>query len=113
VPVCEEIINGFLIKYNYEAMTVLMDADMRVLHERFIRRDETEERHPGLVSGGEKHIEFSLDNFVTNCSVLRDFSVGEKIIIDTTDLTAVDYSKADITIKVFCNIDLINPPDKP
>jgi len=76
-------------KYNYRALTVLFDADIEVLNKRISERDATDERHPGLRLSSNRTIEFN----DSNCATYRDFCVGEKITIDTTDFTKVDYNK--------------------
>ena len=88
-------------RHNYEALTVLFDADIKTLHRRFIGRDETEERHPGLISGGLKHADFTLENFEAGCAPLRKFRVGELVIVDTTDFDSVDYGALDGRIENF------------
>ena len=95
VPPCTPIINNFVTQYGYQALTVLFDAEIRVLHQRFCARDTMDERHPGLVSGSLIHDDFSLENFEKGCVSMREFCIGERIIVDTTDFSAVDYDLID------------------
>ena len=80
-------------QYGYRALTVLMDADLDVLCKRFNDRDKTDQRHPGLVMAT------TLTGFTDEeASLFRDFCVGDKIVVDTTDLASLDYTKADTDI---------------
>ena len=101
VPQCEEILNRYVTQYGYLAMTVLFDAEITVLHKRFLERDETEERHPGLVSGGLIHDDFNLNKFEEGCKPMREFRVGEKITVDTTYFAELDYSAIDEMVEEF------------
>jgi len=103
VPECEETLNVFASRYCYEALTVLFDADSKILHRRFIERDLTGERHRGLISGGLKHDDFSPENFEKSCAPMRDFIIGERIVVDTTDFAKVDYGEIDEKVIGFLN----------
>ena len=46
------IIKALLDKYNYNCITVRLEADLKVLHKRFLEREKSDERHPGLRSNG-------------------------------------------------------------
>ena len=72
---------------------------MAVLHKRFCERDVTDERHPGLASKSNVFNDF--DTFNKGTLPLRDFSVGSKITVDTTDFSTVDYKKIDMCVKDF------------
>ena len=99
IPSSADVLNPLIQKYTYRALTVLFDADMKVLHKRFCDRDVTEERHPGLASKSNVFNDYEVFNTVT--LPLRDFCVGEKIVVDTTDFTKVEYSKIDAQIVRF------------
>ena len=79
--------------HGYRAITVLMDADLAVLNKRFHDRDITDERHPGLVISCEFE-GFNEDEALA----FRDFEVGEKIVVDTTDFARVSYAKVDADV---------------
>ena len=83
------IIKELLTKYNYKCVTVKFTGDLHVLHDRFIKREYSDERHSGLFSNGK------FDNyevFESRASVLRNFKIDDnEIIVDTTDFNTVDY----------------------
>ena len=85
IPTIKEL----LTKYNYKCVTVKFTGDLHVLHERFIKREYSDERHSGLFSNGK------FDNyevFESRASVLRNFKIDDnEIIVDTTDFNTVDY----------------------
>ena len=85
-----EVLAPLAQKYKYHTLTVLLDADMETLDKRIQERDATSERHPGLKLPSGQYIPL---NF--NCANYRNFCIGEKIIIDTTDFTKVSYSEID------------------
>ena len=69
-------------KYNYRSLTVLLDADPEVAHKRFCERQGID-------------IKTNFDFSYNTSDSYRDFCVGEKITIDTTDFAKVDYNKID------------------
>ena len=87
-----EVLLPLVQKYNYSALTVLLDADTEVLNKRFCERDVTNERHPGLKL--PVHNDFN----DLSCATYRDFCVGEKITVDTTDFDKVDYNEIDAIV---------------
>jgi len=92
-PASADVLLPLMQQYNYKALTVLFDADIKVLHKRFCERDITDERHPGLVTKNTDLHDF--DIFSKGTLPLRDFCIGEKITIDTTDFSTVDYNAVD------------------
>ena len=95
-PMSVEKLSKLTEEYGYNAVTVLFDADIQVLHKRFVERDLTEERHPGLVS--IIAVENSLNDFEvfkTGTAPLREFCIGKKIVVDTTDFSKVSYEEVD------------------
>jgi len=99
IPASAGVLLPLVEKYDYLPLTVMFDADMQALHKRFCERDITDERHPGLVVNSNVFHDFDYFNSAT--SPLREFCVGEKIVVDTTDFSAVDYSKIDSLIVNF------------
>jgi predicted kinase len=79
--------------YNYKPLTVLFDADIEVLHKRFLERDKTGERPQALISKGADLDDF--ENFRIGTLPLKDFCIGKKITVDTTDFSKVDYDEID------------------
>lgn len=83
----EAILNEFVSKYDYKCITIKFIGDLKVLHERFKKREYSEERHQGLVANGK------FDNFeeYENQSIkLREFKMNDEIIVDTTEFSKVD-----------------------
>ena len=80
-------------------LTILFDGNMQVPHKHFCQRDTTDERHPALISSSGDLYDF--DTFYKGALPLRDFCVGEKITIDTTDFARVDYDQIDDDILNF------------
>ncbi len=96
---CKDILEPLVEKYGYRALTVMFDADMRVLHERFLKRDVTDERHPGLAASTGFFDDF--DVFANGTAPLRLFSIGERLDVDTTDFSRVDYAAIDEKVATF------------
>ena len=97
-PTSADVLLPLVQQYHYQALTVLFDADIKVLHKRFCERDLTAERHPGLITKGADPVDF--DTYSKGTLPLRDFCIGEKIIVDTTDFSKVDYDKInDLVLK--------------
>ena len=92
-PIYAETLSPMLTKYGYRALTVLLDGDTRALHKRFWQRNSTAERHPGLGQANNFYDDFNY--FKANTELSRDFSVGDKIIMDTTDFAKVNYGEVD------------------
>ena len=91
-----EILLPMIEKYDFRAITVMMDADLDVLSIRFRERDKTNERHPGLVMPG-KFKGFASEEVAR----FRDFCVGDRIAVDTTDFSIFDCAKIDNDIVDF------------
>lgn len=75
-------------KYDYKALQIMLQADGDVLIERFKKRNETGERHPGhaeqyFFDSGE------INNLKADLQPLD--LVGAVINIDTTDFGQIDY----------------------
>jgi predicted kinase len=88
-PASAAVLIPLIEKYSYQTLTVVLDADMEILHQRFLARENSAERHPGLARGGNFE---DFEAFKTAAEKVRQFSVGgRQIIIDTTELVEVDY----------------------
>ena len=98
-PYAADVLLPLIETYSYQALTVLFDADIEVLHKRFLKRDVTDERHPGLTSKSNVFDNFNI--FSKETLPLRNFCVGDRIIVDTTDFTTVDYNEIDARIFAF------------
>lgn len=59
--------------YGYKVITVLFDGDVEVIHKRFVERDVTEERHPGLVANGRFN---DFEFFKKSTEPCRNFKIG-------------------------------------
>lgn len=86
-PMQEQILNSLIDKYNYKAITVHFDADIEVAYKRFILRNNSTERHPGLKSD-----DINLETFKKAVQPNRDFRFGEHtILVNTNDFENVLY----------------------
>jgi deoxyadenosine/deoxycytidine kinase len=84
IPFIENLLN----KYNYKSITLRFTGDLKVLHERFIKREYSKERHSGLASNG---VFDDYDNFYKASLKGKEFKLdNEEIVIDTTDFSKVD-----------------------
>jgi len=91
VPQSTNTLQQMVREYGYKAITVLFDADVNVLKKRYIDRDTTDERHPGL----RMDPEILKTHYNTDKEAYRNFCVGEKIVVDTTDLEKLNYDEVD------------------
>lgn len=83
-----QIITELVDKYNYECMTVMFDAPTKVLHQRFLEREQNGQRHEGLGIG----IYDDYEAFERNALPQRKFEFKGKFFrVDTTDFQNVDY----------------------
>ena len=99
IPSSADTLLPLIEEYKYSPLTVLFDAEIKTLHERFCKRDVTDERHPGLIS--KSNVFSDLEYFKNATLPLRDFCVGDKIVVDTTDFSKVDYGDVDRQIEKF------------
>jgi dephospho-CoA kinase len=85
----EETLKALLKKYDYGSLTYVFTGDLKILHKRFIERDNSPERDRLNKING------LLDDFTVfeqTIKSLGDFSVGDQIIkIDTTDFSKIDF----------------------
>lgn len=94
--ICPDILVKMINKYGYKVITILFDGDVEVIHKRFVERDITEERHPGLIVNGRFN---DFEFFKKATQPCRDFDYGDCIItVDTTDFSKVSYD--DIVAKI-------------
>ncbi|MCL2595781.1 MAG: AAA family ATPase [Promicromonosporaceae bacterium] len=97
-PLAAPQVEALVQRHGYRALTVLFDADIAVLHQRFCSRDEAN-RPEALASRSGHYAELAV--FEHSAGPLRDFRVGERILVDTTDFTKVDYSLIDTQVLAF------------
>ena len=86
---CPETLERLVETYDYPVLTFLFDGDVASIHKRFVERDNSSQRHPGLRS----HNRFDdLGHFMRAMAPCRDFSYGNKIIrVDSTVLEQISY----------------------
>lgn len=98
------ILKNLVKKYNYHTITIRFEGDLEVLHERFIKRENSNERHQGLTSNG---IFDDFENFKKTADKANEFKINEQeIIVNTTDFSKVDFEK--IINKIHKEIEKIN-----
>lgn len=79
-------------------MTVFLDALLELLHQRFINREKTEERHIGLGHGVYNDFETYRKIAINQ----TEFDLGDKRLeVDVSDWGKVDYLYIDSKIKEF------------
>jgi Predicted nucleotide kinase len=84
-----DIFQPMVQKYGYKVINVLFDGDSKVIHKRFVERDKTSERHPGLVSNGFFD---DYEVFKKAAKACGDFKYGDVIInVDATDFSQISY----------------------
>lgn len=102
-----EILHEMVKRYGYKVVTVLFGGDNKVIHRRFLKRDSTPDRHPGLVS----------NNYFSDYTVFteatkpcRDFNYGDAVLkVDTTNFGAVSYEQITADILQACGEDFLHP----
>jgi len=76
-------------KYGYKVINVLFYGDVEVIHKRFVERDITSERHPGLASNGYFN---DVEVFKKAAKACSNFKYGDVLItVDATDFSKVSY----------------------
>ena len=81
-------IRQLIDKYGYDSLTFKFTGDTKVLHRRFVEREETVERGQVNKIGSE----VSYDDFNQWCHNLDSFDVGGEIVkVDTSDFNLVDF----------------------
>ena len=90
-PTSTNILQQMIDEHGYRAITVLFDADVNVLKKRYIDRDATDERHPGL----RMNPEILKMHYTVDMEAYRNFCVGEKIVVDTNELEKLNYNEVD------------------
>lgn len=84
-------IQELIEKYHYKCIVIKFDADMRILHERFLEREKRIERHPGLVAEG---VFDDFEKFKEVSSKAKGFKMNEEeILVDTSDFSKVKFEE--------------------
>lgn len=96
----EPILQSLINSYGYSCMTVLFDAPLEILHQRFISREHTEERHIGLSKG----LYNDFENFRKVAVNSQIFSIGKILKVNVQDFNCVDYVKITKEITSFLEI---------
>jgi predicted kinase len=82
------MIKALTEKYAYKPLTFKFTGDTRVLHKRYVERNDSPERG----DANRFHGETPFDVFEVYCRNLNAFDAGGEVItVDTTDFSAVDY----------------------
>jgi len=88
VKPADEILQVLVQKFGYKVINVLFSGDPEVIHKRFVERDKTNERHPGLVS----YVHHDFEVFNKAAQICSNFSYGDFIIdVDATDFSKLSY----------------------
>lgn len=92
-PSHTDALNSLLEKYGYKALTISFEGDMETLHKRFCERDVSDERHPAHRLKSKMY--YDIEVFKKVFSPMKEFAVGDKITVDTSDFSTVDYDDVD------------------
>lgn len=84
-----EALNNLIKKYDYKCVTVKFEGDLKALHQRFLKREYSEERHQGLVSNGTFD---DFEEYLKHSNKLKEFKINDdEIVVDTTDFSKVNF----------------------
>ncbi len=84
-----EALNNLIKKYDYKCITVKFEGDLKTLHQRFLKREYSEERHQGLVSNGTFD---DFEEYLKHSNKLKEFKINDdEIVVDTTDFSKVNF----------------------
>ena len=85
------ILSNLIEKYDYHCITMRFEADLKLLHKRFLEREVSNERHQGLVSNGVFN---KFEEFKKTADKSREFKISnQEILVDTTDFLKVNFSE--------------------
>lgn len=99
VKLCGENLQPMVQKYGYKVITVLFDGDSEVIHKRFVERDITSERHPGLCSNGFFD---DFEVFKKAAQACGSFKYGDVVVnVDATNFSQVSYD--DLVERILSN----------
>ena len=90
-----ETINTLTTKYQYDTITIHMDALVEVAYNRFAERNRN---NPAI--DGMRPSKISFDQFVAGTQQNKDFKHGsQRIYVDTTDFANVSYENIATQVK--------------
>jgi dephospho-CoA kinase len=100
-------LNEIVKKYNYNSVTVILDADIETAYNRFIKRNENQDRNEGL------RIRVPFEAFEKCSEPNKSFRFGENnIVVNTNDFNTINYDDIIKEIMNFIDIksslDIIN-----
>ncbi len=85
-----DIIKKLINKYNYNSITLRFEGDLQILHKRFLKRENSSERHKGLVSNGMFD---DFENFKKTAIKSKEFKINDnEILIDTTNFSDINFN---------------------
>ncbi len=79
-------IHKIALEYGYRTLTLVLQADMDVIYQRFVNRIENEARHPAHISGFDGYE--SLEKYIIEGRRVKIFSEG--IRVDANDFSYQD-----------------------
>ena len=96
-----KVIRDLLKLYKYRSLTFLMTGDLRIIHKRFVERDNKPERDKANRSNG---LFDEYEFFEKAVKPLGDFNVGDKIVrIDASDFAQVNFQQYIEKAEMFMN----------
>ena len=95
-----DILKKLILSYNYNSITIRFETDLKILRKRFLMRENTSERHEGLVSNG---VFDDFETFTKLSEKYKEFKINDnEIIVDTTDFSNINIDEiiSDINRKI-------------
>lgn len=90
-----DVLDNLIEKYQYETITVLLDAPVETAHRRFHERNQNEPGTPGM-----RPKEIPFEAFAQGTQQNKDFRYGNRFIyVDTSDFSRVSYESIADQIK--------------
>ncbi|MBN2075382.1 MAG: AAA family ATPase [Dehalococcoidales bacterium] len=90
-----EKLNSLIREYGYAAVQIQCRTESKVLFERYMKRANSEDRHPGHFDLQYQHVESALMDGRTKPQKID----GQLIDLNTTDFEKIDYAKLFETIE--------------
>lgn len=85
------ILKKLISTYNYTCITIRFESDLKILHKRFLERETTSERHPGLIENGAFD---NFENFKKQNEKCNEFKINNnEIIVDTTNFNKINIDE--------------------
>ena len=86
-----DILKKLISNYNYNSITIRFETDLKVLHKRFLMRENTSERHQGLIANGAFDDFETFRNLSNKC---KQFKINDnELTVDTTEFSNINIDE--------------------